>query len=396
MAPPKSGGRPGAANKQSLITQTNKPPAAAANKRKAANKNGHTGPSLLNYFKKLKPGESATNGTTALANGGGGSGLFLLPDDDDVDDDNDGVVYDTVLNQPPQVSEVIEVKSGGPTENVAVGGEDERDSESALPFVLEYEDDENPAGSAGEGVVDDWADTTIKNSCPTEQPAKEIATTETVICPVCASELVDQTEDAIASHVNSCLDQAAADDFVFPEGDNDRHPAAEELVVDDIELAAGDDDDDDDVDYRNDYKDDTGNFDNDSNDDKDISSEDLADTKIKQEPPSPQPRAKDASGTRSSDPQTTQIVRNAISQLLVGSRESQKWTAATTKFQRREQRSSETSLGPIGAGAAMTSQDGDQVRRRCPFYKIMNIAPGVAVDAFRFGAVPNISMYFLT
>ncbi|KAK9476906.1 beta-lactamase-like protein [Lipomyces japonicus] len=34
--------------------------------------------------------------------------------------------------------------------------------------------------------------------------------------------------------------------------------------------------------------------------------------------------------------------------------------------------------------------------RKCPFYKILNLEGGVAVDAFRFGAVPGISMYFLT
>ncbi|KAK9263506.1 hypothetical protein V1519DRAFT_309151 [Lipomyces tetrasporus] len=200
MAPPKSG-RPGPAAKQhSRMTQTNKP--AAANKRKlAGNKNGHTGPSLLNYFKKLKPGEGPTNGTAALANRGG-SGLFLAPHDDDDDDDDDDV-YETVVNERRQVAEVIEAKSGEPVEDVTVVGQDERDSEPALPFVLEYEDDENPARSAGEGV-DDCAGTTIKNSCAdaTEQPAEEttpIATTETVNCPICASELVDQTEDV------SCL-----------------------------------------------------------------------------------------------------------------------------------------------------------------------------------------------
>ncbi|KAK9483164.1 hypothetical protein V1527DRAFT_290908 [Lipomyces starkeyi] len=208
MPPPKSG-RAGGGLKSSSMTQFNKP--APPNKRKAGNKNGHTGPSLLNYFKRLKPGESTSITSTGIANHFGG-GLFLAGEDDDEDD-----VY--ASNVTERRVDVIEVKSDGPVEGASMPVHNERDSRSsAVPFVLEDEDGEDIGEDNGGDstrstalyssspfeIVHDDAGTTSHDPCETittittEQSLEEtasVASRETVTCPVCAMQLVDQMEN---------------------------------------------------------------------------------------------------------------------------------------------------------------------------------------------------------
>ncbi|KAK9367718.1 DNA repair metallo-beta-lactamase-domain-containing protein [Lipomyces kononenkoae] len=382
MPPPKSGRAAGGSGKDS----------ASTNKRKASNKKGHTGPSLLNYFKRLKPAESTIVASTELTKQSA-TGLFFVSDDDDQED-----MASETIEHERQVS-VIQVRNEDSlAQGVPIPVQNERDSENLAvpPFVIENEhlsggddyrydsctkDSTARYASSPFEIVDDLAASASGDLF--EVPANDhvleesaiVLPRETVTCPVCSEELVDQTEDVIAGHVNSCLD----------------HSAAEQLAEDAIDVHS-----DDEVNDSNDHIDDfcndndDSNFldNNDSNDDKDIASVLLSeDIKIKQEPPSTQ-SSDDAAEPNISVPQTLYPPRNAISQLLMGRRESQKWTTATAKFQSRQSSTN-------GNGAAENSQNAQQMRR-CPFYKIMNIEPGVAVDAFRFGAVPNISMYFLT
>ncbi|KAK9363768.1 hypothetical protein V1504DRAFT_113966 [Lipomyces starkeyi] len=198
MPPPKSG-RAGGGLKNSSMTQFNKP--APSNKRKAGNKNGHTGPSLLNYFKRLKPGESTSITSTGFANHFG-DGLFLAGEDDDEDD-----VYESNVNE--RRVDVIEVKSDEPVEVASMPVHNERDSRSsAVPFVLEDEDGCTRStalySSSPFEIVHDCAGTTSHDPCETittittEQSLEETATVasrETVTCPVCAIQLVDQMEN---------------------------------------------------------------------------------------------------------------------------------------------------------------------------------------------------------
>lgn len=67
---------------------------------------------------------------------------------------------------------------------------------------------------------------------------------------------------------------------------------------------------------------------------------------------------------------------NAFNLLMNSRRDAQTWSNAAS-----------TEAKNFGKVAAV---------RKCPFYKIMDIEEGVAVDAFHFGSVPNVSMYFLS
>ncbi|KAK9354107.1 hypothetical protein V1523DRAFT_162183 [Lipomyces doorenjongii] len=207
MPRPKSG-RAGGGLKNSSTTQFNNP--AQPNKRKTGNKNGHTGPSLLNYFKRLKPGESTSIGSTGFANHVSG-GLFLAGEEDEEDD-----AYESIVNE--RRVDVIEVKSDEPVEDTSMSMRNDRDSRSSevpfVPFVLEDEDGEHTGedrtrstalySSSPFEIVPDGAGTASHEPCETntiiatEQSLVKMATVasgETVTCPVCAMDFVDQMED---------------------------------------------------------------------------------------------------------------------------------------------------------------------------------------------------------
>lgn len=85
---------------------------------------------------------------------------------------------------------------------------------------------------------------------------------------------------------------------------------------------------------------------------------------------------------------------NAFSKLIAGRREENEWADALANFTKKVPKSQSPAIDKNATNSDIDF--GKRLVRKCPFYKIMNLSPGVAVDAFSFGAVPGISMYFLT
>ncbi|KAK7205881.1 DNA repair metallo-beta-lactamase-domain-containing protein [Myxozyma melibiosi] len=314
---------------------------------RAAGGKGAEGGALLKFFRRIPK-----------RNGGGEDcdGLFVLVDG--YDDDEDGETF--TMSEAQSYINALEESEAISEANAFDGAGEEEDTEEGglMPFEIVMEEEEveveedETVGYRGESMPTEpetktettTQDTTLVESTPSlpstkgEVKAEESTTignisTEYQVCPVCGT---DQKTETIDQHVNECLDAAS-------------------VKVEHIETLP---------------------------------------TEIKQEKPDAAPFASSESSSKTANSFTPTsensltTPKNAFTKLIASRKEASKWAAAETKT------TDEHARVPSGNGADAESGKGQP--RKCPFYKIMNISPGVAVDAFSFGAVPDVTMYFLS